>query len=267
MIVDKNKKSWDAYSDEYCKFNNDQRFLNRIRANPSGAFHPVVWEQIQKYIPDMKGKRVCVPSSGDNHAVFAFALMGAQVISCDISQNQLDNGKIAAEKLGVKEITFIQADTMTLEKIEDNAYDFVYTSNGVHVWINDLKAMYGSIHRIMKPGGVYIMYDIHPFQRPFDDSLKVIKPYDMTGPFEDENNVTFAWRVRDIVNAMLDSGINIKHVEEMFAEKDYEDPFFVSSEDLVHGLKVSREEVDRMHDWRQNPAAALPNWLCITGMK
>jgi len=36
---------------------------------------------------ELKGKKICVPSSGDNHVVFAFALLGAKVTSCDIAEN------------------------------------------------------------------------------------------------------------------------------------------------------------------------------------
>lgn len=65
------------------------------------------------------------------------------------------------------DIEFICDDTMKLTKISPNAYDFVYTSNGVHIWINDLESMYNNIYRVLKPTGTYIMFDIHPFMRPF----------------------------------------------------------------------------------------------------
>jgi len=156
---------------------------------------------------------------------------------------------------------------MKLSGVADDMYDFVYTSNGVHVWIDDLPDMYRNIHRIMKSNGVYIMYEIHPFQRPFDDDAKIIKPYDMTGPFENDIEITFGWRVMDIINAILDSGLALKHIEEMFAEKDYNWPFFISLEDKLKGVATTREEVDSMYDWRNNPMAALPNWLCIAAKK
>ena len=69
--------------------------------------------------------------------------------------------------------------------------------------------MYKNISRILKPGGVYIMYELHPFQRPFGENMKVVKPYDSTGPFEDEATVNFAWRIQDIVNPILDAGISL----------------------------------------------------------
>ena len=49
----------------------------------------------------------------------------------------------------------------------------------------------------------------------------------------------------------------------MHDEKNYEYPFWLSLEDAVNGVKVDAAEVDRMYDWQQNPAMALPQWLCI----
>lgn len=268
MLSEKNKNSWNQGAAAYSAYNHSGKLINRILENPISAFHHTTWELLQKVLPDMKGKRICVPSSGDNHAVFAFAMLGAKVTSCDIAENQLENARQVAERLGWDtSIEFICTDTMALEGVADGAYDFVYTSNGVHVWIDDLPAMYRNICRVMKPGAAYLMYEIHPFQRPFGEDLKVMKPYDWTGPFEDEEEVTFHWRMMDIVNAMLGAGLTLTHMEEMFTEKDYERPFWLSCADIVKGVTISPQEVDRMHDWRQNPGAALPSWLSLAARK
>lgn len=261
-VSEKNRKNWDDYSDAYLRFKHNEKIIERIVKDPSCAFEKATWQQIEKYAGNLKGMKVCVPSSGDQHAVFAFALMGAEVTSCDISENQLKSGKAMAEKLGL-DISFVQADTMQLEAIGNDQFDLVYTSNGVHVWLNDLRAMYRNVHRVLKKGGKYIMCDVHPFQRPFGEKMAVVKPYDMTGPFEDEYNITFAWRVQDIMNAMAEADLRFLRMEEMQDEKDYEYPFWIPLEDAVNGVKAEKEEVDRMYDWRQNPAMALPQWLCI----
>ncbi len=267
-IVEKNRQDWEKYSEKYMAFNLSDSVLERLKSRPESAFAPAVWAMLKEYLPELKNQRVCVPSSGDNHAVLAFALMGARVTSCDISQNQLAAAKAAAEKLGLGDrAAFRQEDTMRLDGIEDEAYDLVYTSNGVHVWLNDLPSMYQNIHRILKPGGLYVMYELHPFQRPFGEGLKAVKPYDSTGPFEDETTVNFAWRIQDIVNAMLDAGVRLLHMEEIMPKPDYERPFFVKNEELINGRRPSREEVDEMYNWRKNPAAVLPEMIALAGRR
>lgn len=111
------------------------------------------------------------------------------------------------------------------------------------------------------------MCDIHPFQRPFNDAMQVVKPYENVGPFEDETTVNFAWRVQDFLNAMADSGLRILHMEELPARKDYVTPFWLSLEDAVSGVTVDPAEVDRLYDWQQNPIMALPAWMCLTCRK
>src|SRR5690606_35701033 len=153
--------------------------------------------------PSLEGKRICVPSSGDNHAVFAIHLMGAKVTSCDISQRQLDNSAAIAREHGW-DIEFICDNTMELGKVRNGEYEFVYTSNSVDGWISDSSAMYRNIRKILKNEGVYIMYEIHPFMRPLGtnavEHMQVVRTYDATGPFGEVP--TYAWRVQDFCNAV-----------------------------------------------------------------
>lgn len=267
-IVEKNRQDWEKYSEKYMAFHLSDPMLERLKARPERAFDPAVWAMLKKYLPELKNQLVCVPSSGDNHAALAFALMGARVTSCDIAKNQLLAAERASNKLGLQDrLVFQQEDTMRLAGVPGEAFDLVYTSNGVHVWLNDLPAMYRNIHRILKPGGLYVMYELHPFQRPFGEGLRAVKPYDSTGPFEDETTVNFAWRIQDIVNAMLDAGVRLLHMEEIMPKPDYERPFFVKNEELINGRRPSREEVDEMYNWRKNPAAVLPEMIALAGRR
>lgn len=69
------------------------------------------------------------------------------------------------------------------------------------------------------------------------------------------------------MNAMMHSGLHLEHFEEMFDEKDYERPFWLKTADILDGVRASRDEVDKMYDWRENPRMALPNWICLVGRK
>ncbi len=259
-VADRNRASWDAYSDKYTARAHAAPELQKLARDPASAFHKTTWAMIREALPDFRAKRVLVPSSGDNKAAFAFAMLGAEVTSADISQRQLENAEKAAATLGIGGMRFVRADTMTLEGIEDGAYDFVYTSNGVHVWIDDLGGMYRNIARVMKPGGKYALFEIHPFNRPFDDDARIVKPYEATGPFERDGEVTFAWRLMDILGATLGAGLRLLRFEEMAAEKSYTDPAWVPCEKQVRDgyTEYDHAEVDALYDWRTNPMAALP---------
>ncbi|UVI29199.1 class I SAM-dependent methyltransferase [Paenibacillus spongiae] len=255
------REAWDNWSETwYLRYRTDE-VIAKVIQQPESAFHATTYAMIQAALPDIKGKRICIPSSGNNHAVYAFHLMGASVTSCDISEKQLEKSAEIARKHHW-DIEFICDDTMSLSKLKRDEYDFVYTSNGVHVWIDDLKAMYRNIQRILNSNGAYIMFDVHPFMRPLamdTEKLSVIKPYDLTGPFDEIP--TYKWRIQDIMNAMVSSGLNVKHMEEMFAE---DGTFWVDDDEVD---QRSQHELDQLCDWKSNPLAALPQWLSIYARK
>lgn len=206
------KDHWNetADADWYQSLRTDEK-IGELVKEPANAFHPSVHQLINKYMPDLHGKKVLLPSSGDNHAAFSFALLGAEVTSADISEKQLEHAKEIANKLNLG-ICFVCDDTARLSSIEDNSFDLVYTSNGTHTWIADIAAMYTNIYRVLKPTGLSIMFDIHPFNRPFTGEPwkepKIIKSYEETMPHGH-------WRVQDLVNAMTGAGLSIKEMEEL----------------------------------------------------
>ncbi len=171
------KKQWDQWSDDdwYVNKRTDD-IINKIVENPESVFHKKTFEVIKSYFPSFQGIKICVPASGDNHAVFAFALMGAEVTSVDISKRQIENAEMIAKRLGLK-IDFICEDSLLFDMIESKHYDMVYTSNGVNVWIEDLPKMYRNFHRVLKENGVYLLFDVHPFERPFGNESNVSQRY------------------------------------------------------------------------------------------
>ncbi|MGO4501091.1 class I SAM-dependent methyltransferase [Paenibacillus sp. 2RAB27] len=242
---------WNEWSETWYQRHRTDKVIEKIMQIPESAFHRTTYSMINKAMPNLAGKKVCVPSSGDNHAVFAFHLMGARVTSCDISERQIENSSNLARKNGW-DIEFICDDTTQLSNIKSDEYDFVYTSNGVHVWINDLNSMYNNIKRILKSNGAYIMFDIHPFSRPF-----------AIGPFLIDEVPRLHWRIQDIVNAIISSGLCVKHIEEMYAE----DGSFWIDESKDEGNSLSKQELDELCNWKINPMAALPQWFSIHAVK
>ena len=262
-MENKIKNHWNSNSDKY--YNSDWLNYSAIAEDPEKAFPINLYPLIKKHIGDLHGKKVCVPSSGDNVAAFGFHLLGAKVTSCDLSENQIKNAQKIADKYNW-DIELLCDDSIQLSKLNDNEYDLVYTSNGVHVWIDDLPGMYSNFHRILKKGGYNIFFETHPMSRPFDDStyeIKIIKLYEDIGPFGDVP--TYGWRTQDFVNAIASAGFTIKEMQE----------FHSLREDLEshNYLKIHTDDMDKFKwpgdtfDWKNNPWAALPQCLCLCSQK
>jgi len=263
-MFDQNKiiDDWNKGSDKYFSNTKFDVLFSALEKDPYKGFPQAMAEMIKEYYPDLKGKKVCVPSCGDNTAVFSFCALGADVTATDISYKQIENARKIAENKNFN-VKYHVCDSMKLDEISDNTYDLVYTSNGVHVWINDLNAMYSNIHRILKQGGKYMLFDTHPFGRPFDPQkvgkgiFEVVKPYEDLGPLGEVPN--FHWRIQDYINALIKSGFVINRMEE-----------FHSVIDDIPACNYLFDENDINHDnfdWHNNPWAALPQCLGLCSDK
>jgi ubiquinone/menaquinone biosynthesis C-methylase UbiE len=248
---------WDDSSDFW--YRDYDSHLSEIIDKPEIAFPESVYRILNNTFSSFKDLKVCVPSSGDNTAVFAFHLLGAHVTSVDISKKQIEN----AQKIAIKNnwnIHFICDDSMFLNKIEDESFDLVYTSNGVHVWISDLSSMYGSFNRILKPNGKYIFFESHPMSRPFNNNgneIKIVKEYSNTGPFIDDDISTYEWRMQDFVNSLVKSSFEVcEMIEFNSSERD-----FIKYDYLYESVEERIRDDYRKYNWLENPWAALPQCL------
>ena len=108
-----------------------------------------------------------------------------------------------------------------------------------------------------------MMYDVHPFMFPFDtddtEKLSLRKDYAATGPFGKLG--IYNWRLQDILNAMVLSGLSLVHMEEMNAERG---TFWVDW-DKAH--TIPDDELNKLYDSQSNPLYALPQALSICARK
>ena len=257
LMHEANRRYWNEVTEWWERLEEEGDLWRRCPSEPDLAFAGGALGLVREVAGAMSDKDVCVVGSGDNHATFAFAGMGANITSVDISEHRLTVASKRARHLGLQ-IRFVQADAADLNPIGNAEYDLVFSSNGFFVWISDLRAVFSEIHRVLRPRGHYVFYDIHPFQRPWKDQvvpIKVAKSYWETGPFEDEKDGTFEfnWTLADILNPLAASGFILRRILESPAD----DSRFWQNYSHLPGTD------DSLLDWRQNPRAALPTWLAL----
>ena len=214
-----NRRHWNESAAEDFKQRSDETGLWRRSAeDPDRAFDCDLLGVIREFIADLAGKKICIIGSGNNHAAFAFAALGAMVTSVDQSERQLEIAAERAGELGLS-LAFVQSDATHLANIKSSEFDLVCSTNGFFVWIADLGALFAEVQRILKPDGLYAFYDIHPFQRPWDESNDVpavAKPYYDTGPYADSESgpFYFHWMMGDLLNALADAGLSLRRLRE-----------------------------------------------------
>ncbi|MCO6477177.1 MAG: class I SAM-dependent methyltransferase [Phaeodactylibacter sp.] len=246
-----NRTRWDAAAAKWKAMIDRRGAWREAPSRPELAFA----EQEMKYFSGIAGNKVAVLGSGDNMAVFAFAGMGARVTSVDISEKQLENARERAEALGLA-VEFLQADVTGLSALPDAAFDLVYTGGHVAVWVSNLQQYYSEAVRILRPGGLFLVNEYHPFRRIWKKGLgklEVEVSYYNRGPFRyDYSNdilepeagsypcYEFHWTVSDLIQAMLCPGCRLIEAAEF-------------------GTHVG--------DWEAAPLEGLPEWLLLVGRK
>lgn len=258
-----NQRFWDALAPHWRTLRDQDQLWRSCPERPELAFEGEALALIRKFAGNPQSRRALVIGSGDNYVAFALAGLGWQVTSSDISARQLDIASQRASQLGLQ-IEFVCADAAMLEGIEDNAFDLVCSSNGFFVWIARPAQVFGEVQRVLKAGGFYIFYDIHPFLRPWKDQvtpLDMERPYFETGPFENEahgeTSYEFHWRLSDLLNPLLNAGLVLRQI----AESPAEDARFWEGYTYTPGHDQS------LLDWRANPRAGLPVWLTVAAYK
>ncbi len=246
-----NRARWNAAAPKWKAMIDRRGNWREITERPELAFA----EQERKYFKDIADKKVAVLGSGDNMAVLALAGMDARVTSVDISEKQLDIARERAEALGL-DIAFLQADVTGLSALPDAAFDLVYTGGHVAVWVSNLQQYYSEAVRILRPGGLFLVNEYHPFRRIWKKGigkLEVEVSYYNRGPFRYEysNDILepkagrypcyeFHWTVSDLVQAMLCAGCRLIEAAEF-------------------GTHVG--------DWEAAPLEGLPENILLIGRK
>ncbi len=258
-IHEANRRYWDSAASSWRELRDKDQLWQKCPQQPALAFDGGALDVIREFLGDLAGKRVCVIGSGDNYAAFAFAGMGAIVTSTDISQEQLRIAAHRAQDLGL-DIRFVRADAADLKCVDGTEFDLVCSTNGFFVWIAELGRVFSAVYRILKPGGYYILYDVHPFLRPWKGQampIEMEKPYFETGPFESDGptgpTYEFHWTLSDIFNALLESGLVLRRIVETPAR----DSRFWQGSSYLPGID------DSLLDWQKNPRAGLPVWLTL----
>jgi ubiquinone/menaquinone biosynthesis C-methylase UbiE len=255
-----NRKYWDASTPEWQKLDEDD--WRKCSQQPEIAFEGNTLETIKEFAGELHRKCVCIIGSGDNYAAFALAGLGAEVTSTDISDKRLKVADQRARILGLN-IQFVRSDAADLANIPSDKFDLICSTNGFFVWIADLAAVFKAVSRVLKPGGYYIFYDIHPFMRPWKDQtdIEMKKPYFETGPFKAEESdheiYNYHWMLSDIVNALIKSDLIIKRIEETSAKDSR----------FWQGPSYGRGTDDSLLNWHKNPRAGLPTWLTVVAQK
>ena len=192
------------------------------------SLHRVELEKLR----DVKDKRILHLQCHFGLDTISLARLGAKVTGVDFSETAIELAREIAKRVGV-DAEFVCSNVYDLPKVHDGKYDIVFTSYGVLCWLQDLDEWARIIARYLKPCGVFLLVESHPFMWVFDDkSEKLCQTYsywhndeplgwEEEGTYADEtakviNKKSYEWQhtVSEVLNALIKAGLTIDEVGE-----------------------------------------------------
>jgi SAM-dependent methyltransferase len=163
----------------------------------------------------------------------SLARRGARVTGLDFSPAALAKAEELARHSGV-EATWVQADAARIPANLHGRFDLAYATIGAISWIEDLPAWMRSVAATLRPGGRFVLVEIHPLLTMVAERepLSLDFPYSFDGPHRfnepgtyadpsaelaSSETVNFAHSLGETVTAAIEAGLRIdsltEHVE------------------------------------------------------
>lgn len=127
-------------------------------------------------------------------ALSLFALGATQVVGVDQSSEFLAQAKELAA-LSPHSPVFIEADIHNLPSDLDGRFDVALITIGVLNWMPDMRVFFTHVAKVLKPGGVLLVYETHPFLEMLNpgsvDPWRVEHSYFQTEPFIETSAIVY----------------------------------------------------------------------------
>jgi 2-polyprenyl-3-methyl-5-hydroxy-6-metoxy-1,4-benzoquinol methylase len=154
------KRSWDKIARPY-----RQHYEISTEVVHFGPLCP--GEDKLRLLGDIKGKKVIDLGCGGGQNSVALARMGARVTAVDFSSEQIAQATYLAEKEGCS-IDFKTSDICDLRFSPDSKFDIALSACAIS-FAEDISMVFSEVHRVLKPGGMFILSDMNPLQYIMDE--------------------------------------------------------------------------------------------------
>jgi SAM-dependent methyltransferase len=189
-------------------------------------------------VSDVTGKRLAHLMCHFGMDSLSWARHGATVTGLDFSRQAVDIARNLATRTAI-DATFVCADVMAAADVLDGAFDIVFLSKGVMMWIEDVSAWAQVCARLLRPGGVFYLLEFHPlamvlsqtedglalqgsyFHSPDPEIVVSDGSYAVSEPgLAHQESREWTHSVGEIVTALVDAGVRIDFLHEFRAAEN-----------------------------------------------
>lgn len=130
-----------------------------------------------KYFEDIDGKKIANLCGSNGRRAVPLSLMGGDVTVFDISE---ENKKYALElaECAKTNIDYVVCDLNDIDiKKYNNSFDILYLEGGILHYFDNITSLMIIFYTILKPGGVMILSDFHPFRKCLNEENRINRNY------------------------------------------------------------------------------------------
>ncbi|GAA5116049.1 class I SAM-dependent methyltransferase [Haloechinothrix salitolerans] len=157
-----NRASWDADADDYHAEHGDFLGDADFVWCPEG-----LTEQAARLLEDVDGTDVLEIGCGSAPCARWLLTRGARVVGVDLSEGMLTHGVAANARTGLHP-ALLRANAERLP-LADSGFDVACSAFGAVPFVPSLDAVFGEVHRVLRPGGRWVFAVTHPMRWIFPD--------------------------------------------------------------------------------------------------
>jgi ubiquinone/menaquinone biosynthesis C-methylase UbiE len=168
-ILERNRAAWNTESREGGEWSIpvDAATIARARAGDWQVILTPTRAVPRHWFGELRGKDVLCLASGGGQQVPVLAAAGANVVSFDLSDEQLAKDRLVAEREGLA-VTFVRGDMADLAVFEDARFDLIFhpVSN---IFAPDVRVVWRECYRVLRIGGSLLAGIMQPSLFLFDE--------------------------------------------------------------------------------------------------
>lgn len=189
--LEHNRAAWNLLFEKGCEWTKpvDSQTIERARRGEWAVLLTPRRKVPRSWFGDLRGMNVLCLASGGGQQAPVLAAAGASVVSFDLSENQLAQDRMVAEREALS-LQCIQGDMADLSVFGDAQFDLVFNPIST-VFVPDVLPVWRESFRVLRPGGAllsgfmnpgFFLFDHKPLGGSEDLVVKYSLPYSELEP-------------------------------------------------------------------------------------